>query len=324
MRRLAITIVTPAPRGSRGGNRVTALRWARVLRSLGARVRVRERDAGEPCDLCVALHATKSAESVERYRERVPGGPLVVALAGTDVYGGPHGGLDERALASLRAADLVVALQPLAADALPADLRARVRVVLQSASAPRRAAPAADAFEVCVLAHLRPVKDPLLAARAARLVPASSRLRVLLAGAALDPALADEARAQERANPRFVWLGPRPRRAALAVLARSRALVLSSRAEGGANVASEAIVAGVPILATRIAGNVGLLGDNHPGLFPAGDERSLADLFVRAEREPEFLAELASRSAALAPLFAPERERARWAQILAELGLAVR
>src|SRR3990172_3580693 len=84
--RMIIVIATPAARGTRKGNRVTALRWAGHLRALRHRVQVVEAWDGQPCDLLIALHATKSFPSVERYRARHPAAPLVVGLAGTDLY----------------------------------------------------------------------------------------------------------------------------------------------------------------------------------------------------------------------------------------------
>ena len=87
---MKVCLVTPAPPGSRKGNRVTALRWARVMRGLGRRVAVVEEYRGERCDLLVALHALRSFPSVERYRSAHPDGPLVLALTGTDLYGSIH------------------------------------------------------------------------------------------------------------------------------------------------------------------------------------------------------------------------------------------
>ncbi|MGH9182278.1 MAG: hypothetical protein ACRDZ9_00360 [Acidimicrobiales bacterium] len=40
--------MTPAPPGSQHGNRVTALRWQRLLEELGHQVGVRESYDGEP------------------------------------------------------------------------------------------------------------------------------------------------------------------------------------------------------------------------------------------------------------------------------------
>ena len=314
---MKIIVVTPAARGSRKGNRVTADRWARLLRALGHRVRVVQRWGGEPCDVLVALHARRSADSVRRYRRERPDGALVVVLTGTDLY--RDLGRSAHVTASLEMADRIVALQERARDDVPPHLRARVRVIHQSVEPPSAARPDRSVFQVCVLAHLRPVKDPFRAAMAVRRLPPTSRVVVVHAGAALSPAMERRARRETVRNPRWRWAGDLPRAAAMRLLARSRALVLSSRAEGGANVVSEAVVAGVPVIASRIPGSVGLLGEDHPGWFPVGDTAALAALLRRAETDEAFLARLRRSCVRRAPLFTPARERRAWCDLLAEL-----
>jgi putative glycosyltransferase (TIGR04348 family) len=317
---MRIFVVTPARPGARNGNRVTALRWVGILRRLGHAVRLGEAWDGAPCDVLVALHARKSHASVVRWREARPRGPLVVALTGTDLYDE----LDRSAEAqdSLDQATRLVTLQPLAIQALPAHVRAKARSIVQSASAPAHPPPPADGVQVCVLAHLRAVKDPFLAARAARRLPEGSRLHVLHCGSPLDPGSEESAREEMAANPRWRWIGPRPRAEALRTLAASRALVVSSRHEGGANVVSEAIACSVPVLSTWIAGSVGVLGADYPGFYPVGDDAALAALLVRLEEDPAFDAELRARIAALRPLVARDREESAWRALLDELRAA--
>lgn len=311
-----VAVVTPAAEGSLSGNRVTAERWARRLRELGWEASVVVAWRGEPIDLMVALHAVKSYESIAAYREQHPAGPLVVALTGTDVYGDERN--DEPMRRALAWADGIVVLQPLAAARLAPALARKARVIYQSAvGAPRPATPATDVFEVCFLSHLRAVKDPLLAARATRLLESASKILLTHAGAALDPSSADAATREMAENPRYHWLGPLPPTDAAALLARSRALLLTSAQEGGANVVSEAIVAGVPVLTTAIEGSLGLLGDDYPGTFPVGDAKALAALLRRAERDPAFLADLEERVRALAPRHSESSEREAWKALLA-------
>ena len=315
---MRVRIVTPEPPHGHRGNGVTASRWERLLRELGHEVAVGRGWSGERCDALVALHARRSATAIARFAQRRPAVPLVVALTGTDLYADL--GHNAAAQRSLELAWRLVVLQPLGVDEVPEVHRPKARVVLQSAVGPRHPpAPSSRRFDVAVLSHLRAVKDPLLAAAAARLLPARSRVRIVHLGGVIDPELAARARLEAAENPRYEWRGEQPRWRALRTLSRSRLLVVSSRLEGGANVVSEAVVAGVPVLASNIPGSIGLLGADYPGLFPIGDAPALAVLLDRAEAEPAFLAELAARCRALAALFAPARERAALERLLGEL-----
>lgn len=313
-----IRIVTPAPPRSHNGNRVTALRWKRLLAALGHQVEVAECWDGEDCDVLVALHARRSAPSIARYRSARPEGPLVVALTGTDVY--RDLATSDEAQRSLASADRLVVLQPLAVDALPPALRPRARVIHQSVRPPSRGEdPAPGAFSVAVLAHLRDVKDPFRAAAASRLLPDESTVVVSHLGAELEEGMAARAEAEAAANPRYRWLGDVSRDAALRLLAGSDLLVLSSKLEGGANAVSEALACRVPVVCSHIPGSVGLLGEDYPGYFPVGDSAALAGLIHAAEIDDGFYTELATRCAKLVGLVDPATEQARWAELLAEL-----
>jgi len=319
---MRIRIVSPAATGIMTGNRVTAARWSRVLRSLGHEVRVTPTFARGACDVLVALHAAKSALAVDRFTARHPHRPIVVALTGTDVYGDFR--RQAEALDCIRRAWRIVALQPLVAAELPGPLRRRVHVIHQSAHPPRRRPrPREQVFEVCVVGHLREVKDPLLAARAVALLAAASRIHVTHIGGVLDADLAARARRESRCNPRYEWVGAMSRARTLSAIARARLLVLTSRLEGGANVVSEAVVWGTPVISTRIAGSIGLLGEDYPGFFPVGDAASLAELLRRAETDADFLDRLSRRCASVAPRFDPSRERDAWRRLLDGLTEAV-
>jgi glycosyltransferase involved in cell wall biosynthesis len=121
-------------------------------------------------------------------------------------------------------------------------------------------------------------------------------------------------------NPRYRWLGEVPRWKARRLLARSRLLVQSSFIEGGANVVSEALAAGVPVVASDIPGNLGMLGEGYPGYYPVGDEAALARLLYRAETDGGFYTLLRDRCAARAYLVQPERERGALGRLVREFG----
>jgi putative glycosyltransferase (TIGR04348 family) len=314
---MKIIIVTPAPPGSRKGNRVTALRWARHLRHFGHRVAIRQHYQGESCGLLIALHARRSFAAADCFRKRFPDRPLVLALTGTDLYGDIH--TDRRARLALEMASRLIVLQPLGIEELPAHLRPKARVIYQSLTAPRPTGPRRGVFEICVLGHLREVKDPFRAAAAARLLAEESRARVLHLGGALSASMARRAKKETETNPRYRWLGDVPRWRALRLLARCRLLVQSSLVEGGANSLSEAIAAGVPVLSSRIAGSVGILGADYPGYFPVGDTEALALLIQRAESNADFYRTLKTWCGRLKGLVAPAAERASWRRLLSEI-----
>src|SRR5215475_4370697 len=284
---MKIALITPVPAQSRQGNRVTALRWARIMKALGHRVTIAQEYNGAPYNLMVALHARRSFAAIDCFRRLYPALPLIVALTGTDLYGDIRTSVE--AQQSLELATRLILLQPRGIDELPAHLHPKVRVIYQSVSTPTGLPPKSKTtFDVCVLGHLRPVKDPFRTALAARLLPSDSRVRVLHVGKALSADMAERANAEMAENPRYRWLGELPRWQALRVLARSHVLVLSSFTEGGANVISEALAASVPIVASQIAGSIGILGDDYPGYFPVADTVALAQLLDKAERDPLF------------------------------------
>lgn len=316
---MRIHIVTPAPPGSLHGNRVTALRWQRHLRSLGHRVTVGERWAGEDAQWLVALHAVRSHDAIRAFRAAHPQRTVVLLLTGTDLYRDlpADGEARARALSSMQQADRLVLLQDEAIDALPMPLRARAVTIHQSVPPIRRLPSPVRSFLVTVIGHLREEKDPMCTFRALRRLPSASSLRVVHLGKAMDEAHERAAREAMACEPRYAWLGERSHRDALRWLARSRLMVISSRMEGGAHVVSEAIAAGVPVLASDIPGNRGLLGAGYPGLFPVADDAALAALLERAQAAPEWLDQLAQAVLTRRPLVSPATERERILQLLA-------
>src|SRR6266851_2400513 len=125
--RMTIGIVTPAPPDSRYGNRITALRWARILRRLGHRVSILQAYDGKPYDLLVALHARRSHPSIVNFQRQNGGAPVIVALTGTDLYRDIR--TNHRARKSLDIAIRIVVLQPKAIEELQPGWRDKSRLI---------------------------------------------------------------------------------------------------------------------------------------------------------------------------------------------------
>jgi putative glycosyltransferase (TIGR04348 family) len=312
MARPHILIVSPASARENNGNWQTASRWMRHLSAAGRVTVAQGWDSSQPApDLMIALHARRSAAALAAFAESHPERPSVLVLTGTDLYrdirAGDAGGAAARA--SLAHATALVVLQPQGLDELSPQERAKAHVIFQSAPALRPARPRAGACDVAMIGHLRDEKDPLTFMRAAAMVT-SPGVRLLHVGGALEPALGQAARATQLEEPRYRWLGALPHMAARRQLARCRAMAICSRMEGGANVIIEAITSGVPVLASDIEGNRGMLGEDYAGFFPPGDAAALARLIDRLAIDWRLREKLLRQCAARRPLFAPGRERA--------------
>lgn len=305
---MRIALVTPARAGTRTGNRHTALRWATFLRRAGHSVRVMTQwsPGSEAPDLLLALHARRSYASIKAYARTWPRRPLMVALTGTDLYHDVQSSAHARE--SLELAHRLIVLQSCALDELAPRLRRKAHIVYQSCASRLRWRPVKRGFRVCVVGHLRSVKDPLRALDALAYVPRTAEIEVVQIGASLQAHFAKRAREATRRESRYRWLGSVPHSRALAWLASSHAMVISSRLEGGANIVSEAIRIGVPVLASRISGNIGLLGKDYAGYFPVGDARALAALMQRTAEDLAFRHRLQDSIATLRSRVDPRTE----------------
>lgn len=318
---MKIIMITPAPPGSKAGNRATAERWKRLLERAGHRVSVVTEYNGEVCDAFMALHAWRSAAAVRRFRQSWPGKPLIVALTGTDIYRHQHEFPVETHY-SMAEADALIGLHDLVAEDIPSRFASKLVTLCQSADGPE-VYPSPDTpatntgFGVCVIGHLREEKDSLRAAYAARLLPEDSKVQVFCAGKPHNEQWQRMAEQEMRQNARFRWLGELEKEATRQLMANCRLMVISSVMEGGANVVSEACRAGLPVIASDIPGNLGLLGKDYSGYFPVKNEQALAKLLYQAERDTDFLATLKRQVSELAGRFVPEKEQASLEQALA-------
>lgn len=275
----------------------------------------------------LALHARRSAASIQAWASEHGSSGLAVVLTGTDLYQDIES--DPSAKQSLFLAGRLVVLQDLGLAALPEAVRAKAAVIYQSTEPLTQAPKPGNVLHAVMVGHLREVKSPRTVFEAARILARDAAIRIDQVGDALDPALAEEARATERVCPNYRWLGPLPHGEAREHIRQSHVLINSSAMEGGAHVVLEAVCSGTPVLASHIPGNVGMLGAGYEGYFQHGDAQGLAALLRRCRQgqagtaghvpsEP-LLARLDAQCALRAPLFAPAAERAALLRLIDDL-----
>lgn len=312
-----ILITVPSNQLPQSGNCVTADRWADMLRKLRHTVTIQGASAKfeKSYDLLIAMHAKHSANAIAAVRRQSLPMQIVVVMTGTDLYRDlcaskvPKRSMDQ--------ADRVVVLQDQAIHQVPAEIKRKVFVIFQSATMLKNApAPLKRSFEISVSANLRSVKDPFRTELASRQLPADSRISISHSGFALSESMADQALLATAKNRRYRWLGGLPRWKARRLVARSQALVVSSKMEGGANVISEALVNGVPVLASRVSGNVGMLGEDYSGYYDFGNTAELSALLSRFETDVRFRRDLRKECRQRAKLFTPHCESAALKELL--------
>jgi putative glycosyltransferase (TIGR04348 family) len=304
----SVLIVSPALAEANNGNWHTALRWSRMLRG-DCRTAIAPGWQGEDRDALIALHARRSAASIDAFARAWPGRPLIVVLTGTDLYRDIL--VDASAQRSLQQATRLVVLQDQGVQQLSSALREKCTVIYQSARPLRPVPPPRRLLRAVQVGHLRDEKDPLTFMRAARRLHDRADIELQQVGEALDPTLAAAARRTQAECPGYRWLGGLARGLARQQIRHAQLLVSSSRMEGGAQVIIEAACSGTAVLASHIPGNVGMLGHDHPGYFEVGDDAALSRLLQRARDDAGFLALLRQRTLERAPLFDPAEEQRR-------------
>ena len=286
---------------------MTALRWQRFLEELGYSVGVTESWSGGDAGLLIALHAYRSHQSIVEFKKKYPNRHIVLILTGTDLYRDMknHG----EVIQSMEMADQLITLQSSALDSIPASLRYKAQVIYQSVEIDINNSLTKEDFLVSIIGHLREEKDPFCIARSLPLLPADSKITVRHLGQAMNSEMKDLAKHFNATIDRYQWIGEVSHADALRMLSESRLMVISSRMEGGAHVVSEAIALGIPVIASDIPGNRGLLGEDYPAYYPVANESALANLLYRSETMPTFYASLQKYIDLRKELIKPAREK---------------
>jgi putative glycosyltransferase (TIGR04348 family) len=302
----SICIISPALAAANNGNWQTAKRWQQMLSS-DYHVEIMLQWNGRPFDAMLALHARRSADSIAQWSAKFPDKLIVLALTGTDLY--RDIAVDPLAQQSLRLAHRLVVLQDMGPKSLPAEFQSKCQVIFQST--PRRHAihKTKQKLRALMVGHLRAEKSPETYFEAAKLLARHKDIVLDHIGAPLDADLGKQARQLALEVPTYRYLGEQSHAATRARIARAQVLVHPSRMEGGAHVVMEAVMSGTPVLASRIDGNVGMLGVGYDGYFAVGDALALANMLERCKNEPAFLDHLNKQCAQRTPLFEPLAEK---------------
>ena len=323
MRKPLVVIVSPALASSNNGNWQTAWRWSRLISNHYRSRIVKNWQAGQDRDAVamLALHARRSADSIVAWAQVHPGHGLGVVLTGTDLYRDIE--TDVAAQRSLALAQQLVVLQELGAQRLPQECRSKTRVIFQSTGARQTLPKSTRHLRAVMVGHLREEKTPETLMQAARLLRDWPDIHIDHIGAALDPALGQLAEQTMAECPNYRWFGGLDHETTRRRIQRAHLLVHCSRMEGGAHVLMEAVRSGTPVLASRIDGNVGMLGAGYAGYFPWGDAAALAGLLRRCRQGQDsgasMMKHLQAQCRLRAPLFDAAAERSALLGLLQDL-----
>jgi putative glycosyltransferase (TIGR04348 family) len=326
MSRPSVVIVSPALAGANNGNWQTARRWASFLTGV-VQVRIVKDwpdGSADADELMIALHARRSAPAIDAWARLHGSSRLAVVLTGTDLYKDIRA--DAQAQHSLDCAARLVVLQDLGVQELPPQHRAKARVIYQSVPSRKEVAKTRSRLRAVMVGHMRDVKSPQTLLETARLLRDRDDIEIRHIGRAEEEVWAHRAQETAAACPNYRWLGALSHEETRRAIQRAHVLVHTSAMEGGAHVIMEAVCSGTPVVASRVAGNVGMLGADYEGYFEHGDAPGLARLLLacrqaQAADDPASfgLARLRAQCALRAPLFAPDTERRKVQELIQEL-----
>ena len=268
-------------------------------------------------DILIALHARRSAASIRQFRATHAERALIVVLTGTDLYADLA--VSAEARTSLDLADAIIVLQEDAIQHVPREHRKKTHVIYQSAKTLAPADKLKDRLNCVVVGHLRAEKDPDIVFRLADSLAPDSPIHILHIGAPNDASLAARAHTLSESSRNYHWAGALSHGLTRAAIKRAHLLIHPSVMEGGANVIVEALSSGTPVVASRMSGNIGMLGQDYAGYFPVGDMAALRSQLERCERDANYLLRLNTACAAQAKLFLPEAERKSLVKLISGL-----
>ena len=302
MSKPSIVLVTPVLSDTRNGNWQTAHRWASMLSpnynvtltaqwpddaasSISQRLGFHfATSAKSPAPVAMlALHAFKSSASIEAWSCMFPSRPLIVVLTGTDLYRDIES--QPKAQASLERADYLVVLQEQGLKALPRALQSKARVVFQSCSQYKTLVKSTTYLKAVMVGHLRDEKWPQTLFEAAHLLSPNDHIYIDHIGQALDSTLEQQALSTALDCPHYRWLGGLSHKSTRQRIQHAHVLIHTSRMEGGAHAVMEAVRSGTPVLASRIDGNLGMLGSHYLGYFEPGNAKALTSMLRRCRED---------------------------------------
>ncbi len=293
-------------------------------------------------DLLVALHATYCHSILKIWHDLQKPVPLILIVSGTDLFepilesGEVSTEFSWASEESSRIVTLAAGLDAYYPEVRRQEWGAKTRVIYQGAEPVKWNCQQYDPQQAVVIGHLRSVKDPLLPVRAVEILREKRiqeqaalkdvRLTIQHFGKILDlnlKAQMESAQVQLASGPvRWQWNGPVSETGIRQVMSSAPLLIMPSLHEGGANVVGKFLVSGLPIVASRVAGNTGILGEDWPALFDAGDPQALADLLLRWNLEPQFREQISRAAKNLADQHDLRREEQRWSDLFGELGIS--
>ena len=316
---MRVLVTTPYGLDSLQGNTVSAKRIVSLLHEAGLDSEVvSDGSSFADADVLIALHARKSAHFIDAFLHANPEGKVLLYLTGTDLYSDiPKGCVISDN--SMKQADALVVSQEASFHSVPEKYQSKISVIYTSIQLPKHELYASDngvSIFSCI-GHLRAVKQPFMAVNALQLLDDEVQLKLL--GDVVDEGLDKVAQDWQDKDHRFQWLGSLPHADTMQWMKNSLVTLNTSVMEGGANSVGESIVLGVPVLASRIEGNIGMLGADYDGYFsaePADGVQELADLMQRVLHDKAFLKHLQRQAQERSTKFTRENEKLGWMNLI--------